>query len=518
MRLPPIACLILLTTLIRLAFAATTGLGVDESYMIAAGRAFAIGYFDHPPVAWWLSHGAAVLFGTEAPVVVRLPFILLFALSQWLVFLMGRRVGGERAGFWAAVALNLSPVFGLTTGTWVLPDGPLDAALLGAAYCLMRALSGAPIAPDRRPSLLASWSSSSGRGYGSDEMDHGAVGHFGWWVVAGFCAGLALLSKYSAVLTIGGAFLYLLTSPVHRRHLLRPGPYIAILVALAVFSPVLIWNATHGWASFAFQGDRALGLRFHPLAPLATLGGEALFVLPWIWLPIMALLVGAFRREAPWQHRLLAWLAVPPIVLFALVSLWSSQRILFHWAAPGYLMLYPLLGQAIAKRARAPWLRRTVNVTAGLLLGAMLVIATQIQFDWLGARLAPLLHKDPTAEGLDWRSVRADLASRGLLPPRTIAAAFNWRDAGKFGYALGPDVTMLCLCSDAREFGFGHPPAQDAGQTVLLLTLDAAPRAMALAAPWFASVDTLPETLIRLHGRVLAPVTVLLGHGLRTPH
>ncbi len=498
MRLAPIVCLILLTTLIRLAFAATTGLGVDESYMIAAGRTFAFGYFDHPPVAWWLSHGAAVLFGTEAQVVVRLPFILLFALSQWLVFLMGRRIGGERAGFWAAVALNLSPVFGLTSGTWVLPDGPLNAALLGAAFCLLRALSGAPVAPGRRSSPHPSW-------------------HFGWWVAAGLCAGLALLSKYSAVLTIGGAFLYLVTSPAHRRYLLRSGPYVAILIALAVFSPVLIWNASHGWASFAFQGDRALGLQFHPLAPLATLGGEALFVLPWIWLPMMALLVGAFRREAPWQHRLLAWLAVPPIVLFALVSLWSSQRILFHWAAPGYLMLFPLLGQAIAERAGAPWLRRSVNATAGLLLGAMLVIATQIQFDWLGARLAPLLRKDPTAEGLDWRSVRADLASSGLLPPGTIAAAFNWRDAGKFGYALGPGVTMLCLSSDAREFGLAHPPAQEAGQAVLLLTLDSPSRAMAIAAPWFASVDTLPETSIRLRGRVLAPVTVLLGHGLRAP-
>jgi 4-amino-4-deoxy-L-arabinose transferase-like glycosyltransferase len=515
MRLSPIAYLILLTTLIRLAFAATTGLGVDESYMIAAGREFAIGYFDHPPIAWWLSHGVAVLFGTETQVVVRLPFILLFALSQWLVFLMGRRIGGERAGFWGAVALNLSPVFGLTTGTWVLPDGPLDAALLGAAFCLMRALPDVSVAVDRRPSLLSSGFDPSELGHGAANCDEG--GRVGWWCAAGLCAGLALLSKYSAILTIGGAFLYLLTSPAHRRWLLQPGPYVAALVALAVFSPVLIWNASHGWASFAFQGDRAVGLRFQPFAPFATLGGEALFVLPWIWFPMMVLLVQAFGRDSPWHRRLLAWLAVPPIVLFALISLWSRQRILFHWAAPGYLMLFPLLGQAIAERAGTPWLRRTVNATAALLLGAMLVIATQIQFDWLGDGLAPLLRKDPTAEGLDWRSVRADLASRGLLPAGTIVAALNWRDAGKFGYALGPDVTMLCLSSDAREFGFAHPPAREDGKTVLLLTLDPPPRAVAVAAPWFASVDTLPAASIRLRGRVLAPVTVLLGHGLHAP-
>ena len=40
------------------------------------------------------------------------------------------------------MTLNLSPVFGITSGTWVLPDGPLDCALTGAALCLMRAMPG----------------------------------------------------------------------------------------------------------------------------------------------------------------------------------------------------------------------------------------------------------------------------------------------------------------------------------------------------------------------------------------
>ncbi|HEY4172916.1 MAG TPA: glycosyltransferase family 39 protein, partial [Rhodopila sp.] len=238
MRLSPIVRLIAGTTLIRLAFAATTGLGMDESYMVTAGRALSLGYFDHPPASWWLSWAAAHLFGTEAPWAVRLPFILLFALSQVLVWRITCRVADQKAAFWAVVALNLSPVFGITTGTWVLPDGPLDAALLAAALCLLHALP--------------------------------ATGHraLGWWAATGLCAGLALFSKYSAALTIGGAFLYLVASRPHRHWLTRPEPYIAVIVALAVFSPVLIWNATHGWASFAFQGDRASGLRFRPLMPI----------------------------------------------------------------------------------------------------------------------------------------------------------------------------------------------------------------------------------------------------------
>ena len=124
--------------------AAAIGLGIDESYMVAAGRTLRLGYFDHPPASWWLAAGSAHLFGSESGVVVRLPFILLFALSTWLMYRLGTALFGARAGLWAAVALNLAPVFGVTTGGWVLPDGPLTCALLGAAlaWC-MRWTAGA---------------------------------------------------------------------------------------------------------------------------------------------------------------------------------------------------------------------------------------------------------------------------------------------------------------------------------------------------------------------------------------
>jgi 4-amino-4-deoxy-L-arabinose transferase-like glycosyltransferase len=476
--------LIAVTTMIRLAFAATTGLGVDESYMVTAGRAFSLGYFDHPPASWWLSWGAAHLLGSEAPVAVRLPFILLFAGSQYLIWRIGCVVANREAAFWAAVALNISPVFGVTTGTWVLPDGPLDTALLGAAVCLLYAL------PAQGPRAAA------------------------WWSAAGICGGLALCSKYSAVLTIAGAFLYLAVTPAHRPWLRRPQPYLAGALTLLVFSPVLVWNATHGWASFAFQGDRAMGVRFHPLMPLQTLAGEALFVLPWFWVPMMIAFVAALRRSAPLPHRLLACLAAPPIVAFALISAWSSQHILYHWAAPGYLMLFPLLGETIARLLHRAWMRRMLAGSAALVLAAMLAVSAQLQFDWLGSSLAAVMHNDPTAEGLDWTSLQDDLHTRGLLPPRGLVAALNWRDAGKIGYALGPDATMLCLNADPRQFGIADPPEAYAGQDVLLLLVDPAERATEQARAWFETVDALAPSSVVFHGRTLRTITVLRGHNL----
>src|ERR1700747_2881696 len=166
------AGLILATFLARLLFASALGLGVDESYMVAAGRKLQLSYFDHPPISWWMAWAAAHLTGSESAVIVRLPFIALFALTTWLMYRVTSTLFGPAAGLSAAVVLNLAPVFGISDATWVLPDGPLIAALLGATGCLIAALGGG-----RR----TSW---------------------GWWLGAGVCGGLALCSKYSAVLSI----------------------------------------------------------------------------------------------------------------------------------------------------------------------------------------------------------------------------------------------------------------------------------------------------------------------------
>jgi hypothetical protein len=468
--------LILAATALRIMFGAVFGLGVDESYMVAAGRVPSLGYYDHPPASWWLAWGASHFAGSETPIVVRFPFIALFALSTWLMYRLGSAVADERSGFWAAVLLNLSPVFGVTTGTWVLPDGPLDCALLGAALCLIRAL------------------------------ERGALA---WWLATGLCTGLALFSKYTAILTIAGAALYLLSSRVHRQCLARPGPWLAAIIAALVFSPVLIWNAEHGWVSFAFQGDRAAGGHFRPFAPLVTLAGEALFVLPWIWLPMMAVFIVAVRRgPAEWRSWLLCCLAPPPILGFALISAWSNQRVLLHWAAPGYLMLFPLLGATVASRLDQPFVRRLLFGTAAFVVVSVAIVGAQVRWGWLHPVVAGLARTDPTIQAIDWTSARDDLAARDLLRPGTIVGVPNWRDAGKIAYAVGPDMMTLCLNRDCRQFGLAEPPSQFIGTDVLILAPDHPERVPAELGRSFVSLARLPDSAIRQADRTLQPVAV----------
>ena len=479
------AVLVCATLVARLLLASALGLGIDESYMVAAGRKLQLSYFDHPPVAWWMARAAAYLTGSESPVVVRLPFIALFALTTYLMYRLTSALFSPEGGVWAAVVLNLAPVFGISSASWVLPDGPLLAALLGAAVCLAAAL---------RSEGRAAW---------------------GWWLGSGMCAGLALCSKYSAVLTIIGAASFLLTEPRSRRWLARPQPYAAGLAALVVFLPVLIWNAENDWVSILFQASRSEGA-FHPIGPIATLAGAAAFLLPWIWAPLVVCGFLALRGGPSDRERwLLVCLATPPLIVFAAASL--RGNVLFHWAAPGYLMLLPLLGDAGARHRRtSPAVRIWLAGTAGFVVLGSAVFASEVKFNWLPAVIGDFrLGKDPSLDVVDWTSLRDDLAGRGLLGrPKLAVGALRWSDAGKIDYALAGRLPVICLGPDARQYALVARRDDHAGADVLIVTR--APFEKIVGQYWFLfdSIEPIAPATVLHAGRPALRLNLFLGHRL----
>src|SRR6266851_4244300 len=475
-----VAILILTTFAARLLFAASLGLGIDESYMVAAGRKLQLSYFDHPPIAWWMAWGMAHLTGSESAVAVRLPFVVLFALTTFLMYRVTRALFDPQAGLWAAVVLNMAPMLGITAGTWVLPDGPLFAALLGTAACLIAAL----------------------------RSDSGTA--WGWWLAAGLCAGLALGSKYSAALTLAGIVLFLMTEPTSRHWLLRPHPYVAGAVALLVFLPVLVWNAGHGWISFLFQGGRAGG-SLHPFGPLFAIAGQAAFLLPWIWAPLVWCGFVALRHGPVDRERwLLVCLAAPPILVFTGAALWGNA--LFHWAAPSYLMLLPLLGEAIARHRQTSRLVRVwLTATAAFVILGLPLVASEVRFNWLP------LGRDSSLDVVDWTSLQTELDSRGLLDkPGLVVATLKWHEAGKIDYALGGRVPVLCLGADARQYGLIANPDDYAGADVLIV----APwRSLAQIESQFGSlfdrIEPIAPATVMHAGRPAMSLPLFIGHRLR---
>ena len=164
----------------------------------------------------------------------------------------------------------------------------------------------------------------------------------------------------------------------------------------------------------------------------------------------LALLRGPSDRKR-W---LLVCLAAPPLIVFAAASL--RGNVLFHWAAPGYLMLLPLLGDAVARHWRTSRAVRVyVGATAGFVVLGSSFVASEVKFNWLPAVIGEFrLGKDPSLDMLDWISLSDDLAERGLLErPNLVVAALRWSDAGKVDYALGGRRPVICLGPDARQYG-----------------------------------------------------------------
>lgn len=477
--------LLALTTAVRFAFAGLSDLSVDECYALAISRSFQWSFFDHPPLAFWIAFLTQSIFGYDLPAfLLRLPFVMMTTASGWLMFALTARFFGERAGLWAAALFAAAPFFFISAGSWVVPDGPLVLALLAGAYWFARALE--------EPGQAA-WRN---------------------WIVAGVCLGIALLSKYQAVIIAAGAAIVLAT-PAYRQWLRQPHPYVAALVALVSCLPVIVWNGQHGWISVAFQfGRTGTEWGFNPTQLLALLLGEAAYLWPWI-LVALALAAATLHGRAA---QFFLPLALPLIVLFNLVPLLGRPG-LPHWSMPGWLFLFPALGRlAAAARERGnKWPVGLVSVSAlatiAIPIGVVLTLSA-----WRiipsNSSFGPAL-----AEGASWGGVTEGLTNTGLLDrPNTFLAALNWMDGARVTASLRPKSLPIVLGPDARGFAFVQNANDYLGQDAIFVAAqwDLA-AAEAFAASRFASVERIGTYETMKGGMPAFSHTVLLAHNFKMP-
>lgn len=476
--------LIAATSLLRLVFAGSLGLGIDEAYTVATSRQLQMSTFDHPPLAWWMTWAARAVTGSEAPLLVRLPFIAAFGLTTWFTYCLARLLYGLRAGLWAAAAVNLPPVIAWTSGTWVLPDGPLYAALTGGAYAVARVL----FAPRQTPL---------------------------WWLVAGAAAGLAMLSKLHGAFLLIGVFVFLLTTPRLRPWLASPWPYAGALVALVIFSPVLIWNAEHHWISFTFQAARGQVRQLNLVGFLQVIGGQMAYLLPLIWATLWVLFLRA-ARSGPALSRdwFLVCLAGGPMLLFTLSGLWAG-KVLPHWAAPGYLMLFPLVGRELARALALShrWARWWIGLCVGTTLPLLAAVIVLAIVPWPGFSFAGKALPDPLLETLDWHDVERELARRGLIPSSSLVVVSpRWHEAGKLAVALGGKVPVLCLSDDPRGFGVIARAGDAIGKDALIIGAGLDRREVeALYATYFDSIEDAAPIMLTRAGRPAVTARVYRG-------
>lgn len=504
-----VAAIILVTAAARLLVAVSIGLSNGESYYYACAMSPALSYFDQPPLANWLVYLSVHALGPSA-LAVRLPFIVLFAGTTWLLFVATRRLFSDAAGLLAAVLLNLSVFFTLSGGCTLQPDGPLMFFCLACVCCLERVFFGG------RPGSLA------------------------WWCAAGAMLGAAMLSKYHAAFLAFGAGMFMLTSGRYRRMLATPGPYVAAAIAAAVFSPVLIWNWQHAWISFLWQGARGAegyGLRLDWLARMIL--GQMLYILPWIWIPLMVQLVADFRRgpACPYgsdpKRRLIAWLAVGPIVVFTAVSAYAPIGLHFHWQTPGYLLLFITLGESLRRWLASGSGSAKTCLAAGAVLSiaASVLIATHTATGWWRTAGPDWFSKeflgpsDPTVEHIDYDTLADALEQRGLLERKnTFLFTNRWFLSGKVNWAVRGRMPVLCFnTKDPRGFAFINRPEDFVGCDGVLVAVRSEgkwypPDAELYYGGYFESITPLGEVEVRRGGRVEVTLKLYLCKNLLKPY
>lgn len=468
--------------LLRLVVSLYIGLGTNEAYAIASGRAMSLSYFDHPPLHFWLAHLGELLFGDTRA--VRLLFILLGAGTSWLMFLLTRRLFGERAGVWATLALNLSGFFGFVSASWILPDGPLNFFLLAAALVLAPMLEGKGLSIQR-------------------------------WMMAGLFTGLAALSKYHGIFFAGEFFIYMIVDSARRPLLLKPGPWLAALLALAVFSPVLIWNAEHHWISFSFQGSRAESHHFGAGLFLSLLVAQLALLTPWVAVPLLRGISQGFSRSDP-QSRFALWLGLPMALFFSLVPLWSDTGMV-QWAMPGWLLLLPLAGQYLAKEAAwKSWPQRWAAGSAGVFVVIIVLFCAEVQTGWLGTAFSGVFRRgDPTVEYVEWRPLASQISERNLTGgERGFVLTSGWREAAKIDQGLGGHFRVLVVSDDPRNFAIDVHDRNFQGEDGwIVLRTDVSPAARTNVLHCFSEVSTPSTITLSRGGRPDAELAVWRGSG-----
>jgi 4-amino-4-deoxy-L-arabinose transferase-like glycosyltransferase len=467
---------IAISLVLRLLWVALMPPNKDEGYHYLYAVHPNWSYFDHPPMMMVVVRaGLEFCGGAVNNLSLRLGFVLLFAGSTWLLAGFTARWFGSWAGVYAAILWNLAPFFSLGAGGQAMPDGPFLFFALLTTAALASALIGAP-------------------------------GRVVPWVWVGLAWGGALLSKYHAVFLPGGAVLYVLLTPEARKVLRTPGPYLAVLIGAIVFLPVLYWNATHDWASFAFQARRAVGTDFKPIEVAKMLIGQIGFLTPWLWVALTATLVGLIRdwRRLTPIEQLLACVAVVPLTFFMLVS--CVREVYPHWTLIGVMPLLPIVGRRCVDWAqRWPGMaRKGIAAWTALLVGSAFLFAAHARIGLIS------LENDPAYDQSGWDSLAAELDQRGLVgQPGTFIFCSNWQEAGQISFALGNRTSVLCYNPvDAGGFAYWSRPADWVGQDGILVSIDVAPLEPQAYAPFFRRIDLVAEFSMTRGGEPTRPVRV----------
>ncbi|MXN66174.1 glycosyl transferase family 39 [Stappia sp. GBMRC 2046] len=364
---------VLVLTGIRLLVAANAGLAEDEAYYRLWGLSPAFGYYDHPPmIGWWIAAGQA-LFGDTA-FAIRVVCVLSAAIGSLFLWRTADILFGRKAAGWSVLFFNATILIGVGS-VIATPDAP-SVFFWGLSLWALAELVRSENA--------------------------------NWWLAIGFFAGFGLVAKYSVLFLGAGIVLWLLLMPQARRWLKSWQLWAGGILALAVFVPVIVWNAGHEWASFHKQFGRAVPEGW-TLKYLGELAGALVGLLN----PLIAVLAAAgagrviSRTWAGDQKAGLVLLTTLPFLAYLVFHAFHA-RVQGNWPAPifpAFVMMAALVAADPPCADAGFWRRWTATAVPLGLVVSLLVLVHAVH-----PLTAAFGRKDPTQQTRGWDAVANQLS------------------------------------------------------------------------------------------------------------
>lgn len=288
---------------LRLIFIGAMGLMPQDAYYHFYGEHPALSYYDHPPAIAWLLKAFTTILGNKAYAVKLADTVTTFGTVIAFYHLCLHFLSRHRAA--NALVVLFSTLMVTILSLVSTPDVPLMLCWTLSLLFLYRALF---------------------------------LEKKGYWLLAGIMMGLAFDSKYTAVFLPAGLLCYLVLSAPHRKWLLSPWLWSALLLMALASSPVIIWNIQHGFASFRFQSSgRVEGIQVRPLDVLGVIGHQAAILMPVLFFTLWAMLYKTIWRVAKVTAEQLFLLCffLPLFLLFFLIS--PIYWVKINWMMPAYI-------------------------------------------------------------------------------------------------------------------------------------------------------------------------------------
>lgn len=467
-----------LLTILRLWYGATHNLVQDETYYWQWSRHLAPSFYDQGPGIAFVIHLGTLFFGDTA-LGVRFVPIVLSALTGLYVFWTARKWIGDAAALLSLVLISVAPLFawGSVLATYDNPQ----------VFCWAVAL------------YAVTWTIQEDRTEG--------------WYLTGALVGHGLLCKLTMMLFAPGVLVFLILSPDARKWLRTIHPYFAFTIALALFAPVVWWNAHHNWAGFLHvftlgnrQRDAAPGRWFGEFT-----GGQALALSPAFWIcelyVLWMLARGLWQKRtvfnvAPDSARFLLAFAAPTLLLCFTVALRSKQEI--NWPAPTHvagLMALATWFHTTATGTNARKARNWIGFGVGFSVFVALCGFFPAILPALGLQLTAKQAEKPN-EFYGWQDVAASVQSARTDLERegkpVFLAGLNYRVNSTLSFYLPdhPQTQGLFLRSRRDQYWIWTKPETLVGQNAILSFDDTNEDAFNLAKLYFDSVTPLPPTYV----------------------